>query len=274
MISPFDELLNLLSFLGEVPAAAAAGARASRPSRTRDSQSFAPLCFVQPLQLHTQAPIQRRAPAAVLVADDSLPLPPPDVAPAPAAAPAPVAAAPAKLEMSEAPPFLPKPAHLDGTYVGDVGFDPLNIAGMYNIKYMREAELKHGRICMLATVGYIAVDCGFYAPGAPHVSSLEAHDVTVKSGHMLLLLLTIGLVESLSYVGIYEMLSGETDREPGDLGFAQPGWNANLLFRGQNAGMTDRSLALAEIKHCRLAMMGFSGIVTASALTEGSAGFP
>lgn len=158
--------------------------------------------------------------------------------------------------------------------MGDVGFDPLNIAGMYNIKYMREAELKHCRICMLATVGYIAVDCGFYAPGAPHVSSLEAHDVTVKSGHMLLLLLTIGLVESLSYVGIYEMLSGETDREPGDLGFTQPGWNANLLFRGQNAGMTDRSLALAEIKHCRLAMMGFSGIVTASALTEGSAGFP
>merc|ERR1712187_885685 len=72
-----------------------------------------------------------------------------------------------------------------GTYAGDVGFDPYGFGAAYNLKWMREAELKHGRICMLAIFGYIAVDRGFYAPGAPHVSSLAAHDVTVKSGHML-----------------------------------------------------------------------------------------
>eukprot|EP00962_Isochrysis_galbana_P006957 scaffold1878_cov113-Isochrysis_galbana.AAC.14 len=60
---------------------------------------------------------------------------------------------------------------------------------------MREAELKHGRICMLAWVGYVAVDNGFYVPFAPHVSSLAAHDTAVKSGNMLLLLGAVGVIE-------------------------------------------------------------------------------
>ena len=74
---------------------------------------------------------------------------------------------------------------------------------------MRQAELKHGRICMLAFLGFIAVDLGFRAPGAPAVSSLQAHDVCVQSGHMLALLFVIAIFESLSYNAIAEMLSGE-----------------------------------------------------------------
>ena len=80
---------------------------------------------------------------------------------------------------------------------------------------------------MLATFGYVAVDGGVWAPGAPHVSSFEAHDVTVKTGHMLLLLFAIAIPESLSYVAISEMMSGESDRKPGDYGigwrFCKPG---------------------------------------------------
>ena len=78
----------------------------------------------------------------------------------------------------------------------------------------RQAELKHGRICMLAFLGYISVDLGFRAPGAPVVSSLEAHDVCVQSGHMLALLFVIAIFESLSYNAISEMLSGEVPRPP------------------------------------------------------------
>ena len=48
---------------------------------------------------------------------------------------------------------------------------------------------------MLAVLGYVAVDLGLYGPGAPHVSSLLAHDVTVKSGQMLLLLNVCALFE-------------------------------------------------------------------------------
>jgi hypothetical protein len=40
-------------------------------------------------------------------------------------------------------PFLLKPKGLDG-YVGDVGFDPLGLADYFDIRWMREAELKNG----------------------------------------------------------------------------------------------------------------------------------
>ena len=39
--------------------------------------------------------------------------------------------------------------HLEGM-IGNVGFDPLGLSTPQNIKWMREAELKHGRMCMLA----------------------------------------------------------------------------------------------------------------------------
>ena len=139
------------------------------------------------------------------------------------------------------------------------GFDPLGIAGLYSIKWMREAELKHGRVCMLATFGFVMVDNGWLAPGAPAVSSVAAHDVTVKSGHMLFLLFAVGVFEALSYNAIAETMSGETDRKPGDYGipwrFVKPGDTA-----------TQAKYALAEITHCRAAMLGFSGMVTAAAL--------
>ena len=57
---------------------------------------------------------------------------------------------------SEALPFLPKPANLEG-YVGDVGFDPLRISDYVPMDYLREAELKHSRICMLAWTGWVTV---------------------------------------------------------------------------------------------------------------------
>ena len=62
-------------------------------------------------------------------------------------------------EKSEALPFLPKPQNLSG-YVGDVGFDPLRISDYFPMDYLREAEIKHGRICMLAFLGYTSVDMG------------------------------------------------------------------------------------------------------------------
>jgi hypothetical protein len=44
----------------------------------------------------------------------------------------------------------------DGTWAGDVGFDPLVISGNLDMKWLREAELKHGRVAMLAAAGSIA----------------------------------------------------------------------------------------------------------------------
>merc|ERR1719223_2365992 len=77
----------------------------------------------------------------------------------------------------------------------DKGFAPLNLGAGFNLKYLREAELTHGRICMLAFIGYVTVDLGNTWPGAPKVSSLAAHDAAVQNGSMMALLLTIGLME-------------------------------------------------------------------------------
>lgn len=89
------------------------------------------------------------------------------------------------------------------------GFDPLNLAGSFDINWMREAELKHGRICMLAWVGYVAVDNGFYVPFAPHVSSLAAHDTAVKSGQMLFLLGAVGVVEVCSSLHVSVLIHSD-----------------------------------------------------------------
>merc|ERR1712071_80558 len=48
------------------------------------------------------------------------------------------------------------PANLDGSFPGDVGFDPFGFGGdsKESLTYMREAEIKHGRLAMLAVVGW------------------------------------------------------------------------------------------------------------------------
>jgi len=59
------------------------------------------------------------------------------------------------VQMSPSLPFLPQPKHLDGTLPGDRGFDPFNFsANAGALEWNRKAEQKHGRLAMLATVGW------------------------------------------------------------------------------------------------------------------------
>ena len=47
------------------------------------------------------------------------------------------------------------PDYLDGSLAGDLGFDPLHIAkNKENLFILREAESKHCRLAMLASVGW------------------------------------------------------------------------------------------------------------------------
>eukprot|EP00952_Eustigmatos_sp_NYUAD-ZCMA_P006684 28663-Eustigmatos_ZCMA.PRE.1 len=53
---------------------------------------------------------------------------------------------------STALPFASKPKNLNGELVGDAGFDPFGFSNNGDIAKYRVAELKHGRVAMLAVV--------------------------------------------------------------------------------------------------------------------------
>lgn len=57
-------------------------------------------------------------------------------------------------EYSTAVPFLKRPPKLDGTQAGDFGFDPLGFTNQFDLFTMQEAELRHGRLAMLAVIGW------------------------------------------------------------------------------------------------------------------------
>ena len=74
-------------------------------------------------------------------------------------------------DKSRSIPILNRPKNLpgDGSLAGDEGFDPLGLSNIgelgFDLYWMREAELKHARVAMLAFVGMIATETGSVVPG-------------------------------------------------------------------------------------------------------------
>jgi len=201
-----------------------------------------------------------------------------------------------KTQRSESLPWLPRPINLDGTMVGDVGFDPFylssipknfagfiqppqweEVEGISTVYWMREAELKHGRVCMLAWFGWIAADGGFGFPlrfpgeiysVANVPNSFEAHDLMVNQGSMTFLLVAIGFIEFCTGAVLVEVSKGESDREAGDYSLDPLGF-----LKDKSKEETDR-MKLAELKNARLAMLAFAGVVTHAGLQGGNHNFP
>lgn len=171
-------------------------------------------------------------------------------------------------EKSKALPFLPRPANLDGSLPGDYGFDPLGISNYIPVSYLRESELKHGRIAMLAWLGYVSVDLGFRIYPLPAewegLTSATAHDAVVAQGGMTQIFHFAAFLEMVSWIGISQMLQG-SGREPGYFGFGVD------YLKGKSAAEVER-IKLSEVVHCRAAMFAFSGVVTQSVLYN--CGFP
>jgi hypothetical protein len=58
-------------------------------------------------------------------------------------------------QMSQSLPWMTRPAALDGSMPGDAGFDPLGFAkNADSLLNMREAEIRHARLAMLAAAGW------------------------------------------------------------------------------------------------------------------------
>ncbi len=136
------------------------------------------------------------------------------------------------------------PKNLAGM-VGDKGFDPIGFSDFIDPRFLREAELKHGRIAMLATLGFVVADF-IKLPGDVHaVSSVEAHTAGVNSCALSQVLALIVALEAISVVAIKEMLEG-SGRKPGDYGFDPLGFS-----KGKTNKAND-DMALKELENGRL----------------------
>ena len=145
-------------------------------------------------------------------------------------------------------PFLKCPPKLDGSMVGDVGFDPMGLSDVQpDLKYARAAELKHGRICMLATIGFVFQEY-IQLPGREAAANPFEAVGFVGVGVNAQIFMAIAAIELASIDVPYG------DGEPGDYGF-----DPLKFLEGKSEYEVDR-MKLKELKNARLAMVAFLGM--------------
>lgn len=165
------------------------------------------------------------------------------------------------MDNSDSLPFLPRPPLLDRSMPGDVGFDPFNFAGKdtQELYLRREAEIKHGRIAMLAAAGWpLSELMNDKIANMFHLPSLLEHGDKVPS----LLnggLETVSPVFWLAVVGFAGGLEGlSMSKEPrpiaGDYGF-----DPLNMYPKDIEGQ--QRMQLAEVTHGRLAMLAITFFV-------------
>ncbi|CAM9803248.1 unnamed protein product [Chrysoparadoxa australica] len=175
-------------------------------------------------------------------------------------------------EMSKSLPFLTAPPKLDGSMAGDVGFDPLGLSEIddvgIDLYWMREAELKHARVAMLATIGVFFCD---QASPKSYVGSWPGFPAGKCQADLFWQVLAerpqlIGT--TLVLIGTFELFSGftttkgrrEGNREPGDFG----------LNPYKFAGKKMQEMKEGEIKNGRLAMLAAAGQIMQGVVTHQS----
>jgi len=173
-------------------------------------------------------------------------------------------------DMSIALPFAPRPKLLDGSFPGDVGFDPFSFAGndKESLTYMREAEIKHGRLAMLAAAGWPIAELWdskiAAAFGLPSALTASGSSPSLLNGgldkieieYWVFVVALAGLVELSAADRLEEM---KAKYIPGDCGFDP----LNLFPTDKKEQF---EMQTKEIKHGRIAMMAVLGFVVQEAL--------
>eukprot|EP00929_Paragymnodinium_shiwhaense_P066636 TRINITY_DN3344_c0_g1_i2.p1 TRINITY_DN3344_c0_g1~~TRINITY_DN3344_c0_g1_i2.p1 ORF type:complete len:268 (-),score=58.18 TRINITY_DN3344_c0_g1_i2:126-929(-) len=151
---------------------------------------------------------------------------------------------------------------------GRYEWDPLMLTKEFpeHLPWYREAELKHGRIAMLAMVGLIAPE-GFRIPidvlQDPELDLLNAHNKLIfglGEGPMWWLLVFCAVIESQRFHQLGKDFGKLTLENAGDLNFGK-----GFLPKTEE-GITQ--MKIKELKNGRLAMLAFSGAITQAAFFD------
>jgi hypothetical protein len=187
-------------------------------------------------------------------------------------------------------PFLLAPEALDGTYAGDVGFDPLRFCGDKDaVKRYREAELKHSRLAMLAAVGWPMSELWHKqiasVIGLDSILADEGRAPSILNGGLINEWIIATAVFSLILSALLEYktfaMSGAATYRPGELGFdplnlypIRASFGLDQIMEKitieEKRARARFEMELCEIKHGRLAMLA----ITADAAQEYLSGIP
>ena len=163
--------------------------------------------------------------------------------------------------------FPENPTGLPGDLAPTGYFDPLGLStgkDAATLKQWREAEIKHGRVCMLAAVGLLTQEIlkspiGIDGPAIRHLDLLD--EKFPEFGEMFILL--CAFIEGWSIVNKWEPREVtrslkraarlRDDSEPGDLGWDPLGWYPS--------NPTEQAIIKTkELQNGRLAMLAVAGI--------------
>jgi len=179
----------------------------------------------------------------------------------------------AAVEATEEPPSPPAFNVKDMAGITDpLGFfDPVGFcedATEGKIRFYREVELKHGRVAMVASLGYLVAEQ--FHPlwgGSIDVPSFVAFQATPLQTFWPAVVLLISIIEVFSVFSFNTPIGGEpwsvrSDHAPGDLGFDPMGLKP-----------TDpkelKEMQTKELNNGRLAMFAIAGMVAQEAATGG-----
>lgn len=164
--------------------------------------------------------------------------------------------------MSKSLPFIKKPKNTAG-WVGDAEFDPLGFSEYFDMRWMREAELKNGRVAMLASLGFVVQEY-YTLPMYTHVDDSNLAPEVVGFGPMMQIVFVCGIWEFWTNKGKVTMENMfDEDREPGNFGFDPMG-----LSKGKTKEQMD-DMKLKELTNGRLAMLAIGGMIHHNWVTGG-----
>jgi hypothetical protein len=174
-------------------------------------------------------------------------------------------------KMSESLPFQIRPALLDGSMAGDVGFDPAGFASSQkDLMNYREAEVKHARLAMLAAAGWPLSEL-FDAPLAKLFGLNPIVDYTDRAPSILngglgqiSPLYWIAVLIGAGFIDVYAISKGPSNTKdyfPGNLSFDPFG-----VYPRDKAGQM--KMQTAEIKNGRLAMIAITAFAFQEAVSS------